>query len=101
MPTFQGQVTEDAIVQLIAYIKSLGGAPGEKTATAKSPEEKPTEPQPTEGGHAAAPATEGTPAVVAPPADPGQPDAGTNTPTNPQAEPPTEGKSSSGDEQTM
>ena len=28
MPTFQGQLTEDQVMSLIAYIKSLGGAPG-------------------------------------------------------------------------
>ncbi len=30
MPTFQGQVSEDQILQLIAYIKSLGGPPERK-----------------------------------------------------------------------
>jgi cytochrome c oxidase subunit 2 len=32
MPTFQGQVTEEQVVQLIAYLKSLSGTPGEGTA---------------------------------------------------------------------
>jgi cytochrome c oxidase subunit II len=36
MPTFQGQVSEDQMVQLIAYIKSLHGE-GEIPATAPSP----------------------------------------------------------------
>jgi cytochrome c oxidase subunit II len=35
MPTFQGQVTEEQLVQLIAYVKSLSGTPGEGT-TAQS-----------------------------------------------------------------
>jgi len=100
MPTFQGQVTEDAIVQLIAYIKSLGGAPGEKTAAVKSTEEKPAEPQPTEE-HAATSATEGTPAVGVPPADAGQPNAGTEAPATSPTEPQTDGTPSPNEEQTM
>jgi cytochrome c oxidase subunit 2 len=36
MPTFQGQVTEDQLVQLLAYIKSLHGA-GPATAPSPSP----------------------------------------------------------------
>jgi cytochrome c oxidase subunit 2 len=36
MPTFQGQVSEDQLVQLIAFIKSLQGS-GESPATAPSP----------------------------------------------------------------
>lgn len=36
MPTFQGQVSEDQLVQLIAYIKSLHGE-GQTPATAASP----------------------------------------------------------------
>jgi cytochrome c oxidase subunit 2 len=36
MPTFQGQVSEDQLVQLIAYIKSLH-AEGPTPATAASP----------------------------------------------------------------
>ncbi len=31
MPTFQGQVTEEQLVQIIAYVKSLSGAPGDGT----------------------------------------------------------------------
>lgn len=34
MPTFKGQVTEEQLVSLVAYIKSLGGAPGAATTTA-------------------------------------------------------------------
>jgi cytochrome c oxidase subunit 2 len=33
MPTFKGQVTEDQLVQLVAYIKSLGGAAGGNSPT--------------------------------------------------------------------
>ena len=36
MPTFQGQISEDQLVQLIAFMKSLQGA-GETPATAPSP----------------------------------------------------------------
>jgi cytochrome c oxidase subunit II len=100
MPTFQGQVTEDAIMQLIAYIKSLGGAPGEHAAVAKPTVEKPAEPQPTEG-QAASPATEEPPAAVSPPAEAGQPQAGTDTPTNPPSPPPADGTSSPNEEQAM
>jgi cytochrome c oxidase subunit 2 len=32
MPSFRGQVDEDQLLQLIAYLKSLGGAPGEAAA---------------------------------------------------------------------
>jgi cytochrome c oxidase subunit 2 len=32
MPTFKGQVTEDQLVQLIAYIKSLAGKEGQSAA---------------------------------------------------------------------
>ena len=32
MPTFQGQLTEDQVMSLIAYVKSLGGAPGAPAA---------------------------------------------------------------------
>ena len=37
MPTFQGQVTEDQLVQLVAYIKSLHGAGATTPTTAASP----------------------------------------------------------------
>ncbi len=101
MPTFQGQVTEDAIMQLIAYIKSLGGAAGEKTAAVKSTEGAPAEPQPTEG-HAVSPAPEEPSAAATPPADAGQPNAGTDTPTDPPLTPPADGtSSSSNEEETM
>jgi cytochrome c oxidase subunit II len=49
MPTFQGQVTEDAILQLIAYIKSLGGTPGAHAAAGT-----PTAAQPNAGTEAPA-----------------------------------------------
>jgi len=35
MPTFQGQVNEEQIVQLLAYVKSLGGNPAQPAATPK------------------------------------------------------------------
>ena len=34
MPTFKGQLSEEQIMQLIAYIKSLGGTPGSEGAAA-------------------------------------------------------------------
>jgi cytochrome c oxidase subunit 2 len=34
MPTFQGQVTEDGIQQLIEYVKSIGPTGGDKPAAA-------------------------------------------------------------------
>jgi len=34
MPTFKGQLNEEQILQLIAYIKSLGATPGEEGAAA-------------------------------------------------------------------
>ena len=52
MPTFQGQVTEDALLQLIAYIKSLSkGEAGAQSATAAAPAMGTSEAQaaPTEG----------------------------------------------------
>jgi cytochrome c oxidase subunit 2 len=100
MPTFQGQVTEDAIMQLIAYIKSLGGAAGVHSPAAKATGGTPTEsPAPTEG-HVTSPAPE-EPAATPPPADAGQTGAGTDTPTNPQTEPPAGGTHSPNEEQTM
>ena len=99
MPTFQGQVTEDAILQLIAYIKSLGGAPGEHVTAAKPTEAEPTEPQPTEG-QAVSPATE-APAAVAPPTDEAQPNAGTEAPAAQPTEPQADGASSPNEDQTM
>ena len=36
MPTFQGQVSEDNILQLIAYIKSLAATPEGKTTDAQA-----------------------------------------------------------------
>ena len=99
MPTFQGQVTEDAIMQLIAYIKSLGGAPGEKTAAVNPAEGKSADPTPMVGKEAHA--TEET-SPAAKPADEGQTNAGTDTPTNPPSTPPADGTSSSpNEEQTM
>jgi cytochrome c oxidase subunit 2 len=45
MPTFQGQVTEDQLVQLLAYIKSLGGSQNQAApAPASAPATKPAEP---------------------------------------------------------
>lgn len=44
MPTFQGQVTEDQLVQLLAYIKSLGGTQNQAApAPASSPANKPAQ----------------------------------------------------------
>jgi cytochrome c oxidase subunit 2 len=89
MPTFQGQVTEDAIMQLIAYIKSLGGAPGAHAAAAA-----PTEAQSTN------PAAE-APAAVAPPTDESQPNAGTEAPAGQPAEPQADGTSSPNEDEAM
>ena len=79
MPTFQGQVTEDAILQLIAYIKSLGGTPGAQSTT---------------------PANE-APAAVAPPTEESQPNAGTEAPAGQPAEPQADGTSSPNEDQAM
>jgi cytochrome c oxidase subunit 2 len=38
MPTFQGLVTEEQLLQLIAYVKSLGGLPPAASAPATAPE---------------------------------------------------------------
>ena len=46
MPTFQGQVTEEQLVQLLAYIKSLHGA-GPTTAASPSPARAVPSPSPT------------------------------------------------------
>jgi cytochrome c oxidase subunit 2 len=47
MPTFQGQVSEDQLVQLVAFIKSLPGAgkTGQAQAPAASPVASPTQNQ--------------------------------------------------------
>ena len=37
MPTFQGQISEDQLVQLLAYIKSLQANSPQQTAPASSP----------------------------------------------------------------
>ncbi len=37
MPTFQGLVTEEGVLQLIEYIKSLGAKPGTPATPAASP----------------------------------------------------------------
>jgi cytochrome c oxidase subunit 2 len=78
MPTFQGQLTEDALLQLIAYIKSLakqeGGQPTggqaaeakpaeEKSGTEMKPPERQSEGQPDEGKPADAQPAEGQPAT--------------------------------------
>ena len=89
MPTFQGQVTEDAILQLIAYIKSLGGAPGAHVTAAT-----PTE------GQSTNPATE-APAAVAPPTDESLPNAGTEAPAGQPTEPQADGTSSPNEDQAM
>jgi cytochrome c oxidase subunit 2 len=50
MPTFQGQVSEESVLQLIAYIKSIGpqgrqaGAPGASPPAAASPTPAPSAP---------------------------------------------------------
>lgn len=49
MPTFQGQVTEDQVLQLIAYIKSLSNPAGGQSAVSKPAEETPAEAKPAEG----------------------------------------------------
>ncbi|HEX3185991.1 MAG TPA: hypothetical protein VHQ94_14425, partial [Pyrinomonadaceae bacterium] len=51
MPTFQGQVTEDQLVQLVAYIKSLhpsGTQTPATTAASPSPSRAVTAPSPTQ-----------------------------------------------------
>jgi cytochrome c oxidase subunit 2 len=70
MPTFQGQVTEDALLQLIAYIKSLSkGEAGAQGATAATPavgtseaQAAPTENLPSATTEHAAPPGDGQPA---------------------------------------
>jgi len=49
MPTFQGQVSEDQLMQLVAYIKSLhvGGQQTPVTAASPSPARAVTAPSPT------------------------------------------------------
>jgi cytochrome c oxidase subunit II len=89
MPTFQGQVTEDAILQLIAYIKSLGGAPGAHTVAGAPPAAQST-----------TPATE-APAAVAPPTEESQPNAGTEAPAGQPTEPQADGTSSPNEDQAM
>lgn len=44
MPTFQGQVSEDQLVQLVAFIKSLQGAAGQAPAGTASPSLSPGSP---------------------------------------------------------
>ena len=56
MPTFKGQVTEEQIGSLIAYIKSLGGTPSGSNAPAAAP-------APAAANKAAAPAGSPTPAA--------------------------------------
>ena len=46
MPTFQGQVSEDGILQLISYVKSLSEAP----APAAAPTKAVAEPAAAKGG---------------------------------------------------
>jgi cytochrome c oxidase subunit II len=60
MPTFQGQVTEEQLLQLIAYIRSLGnqGQPAEQSGTAAPPATS----QPPAPGSTPAPATAPAPA---------------------------------------
>jgi cytochrome c oxidase subunit 2 len=50
MPTYQGQLSEEQVLQLIAYVRSLGGQPGSATT----------------GARTAAPSTETTTGGVAP-----------------------------------
>jgi cytochrome c oxidase subunit 2 len=61
MPTFQGQVTEEQLVQLLAYVKSLSGTPGDGTtpqaaaaasAAAAPDANAPAAPQPNAAGPA-------------------------------------------------
>jgi len=49
MPTFQGQISEEQILQLIAYIKSLSSAAGGQAAATKPAEEQPTNTPPAGG----------------------------------------------------
>ena len=80
MPTFQGQVTEDQLLQLIAYVKSLSapsagsaaGTPG-STSSAGSPAATPApRATPTAGAPAATPAGRATPSAGRPAASPGR-----------------------------
>lgn len=82
MPTFQGQVTEDAIMQLIAYIKSLGGQPGAHVA-APVAAPPPVAPPP-------AAAVEVKPTEEAAPTPVPTPDASQAKPEEPQASTKTE-----------
>jgi cytochrome c oxidase subunit 2 len=45
MPTFQGQISEDQVIALISYIKSIGTAPGteQPTSSGASPNQYGTE----------------------------------------------------------
>ncbi len=64
MPTFQGQVTEEQLVQLIAYVKSLSGTPGEGTAA--SAEGAGTAAAPNTPATPNSPSTTAAPAAAAP-----------------------------------
>ncbi len=111
MPTFQGQVTEDAIMQLIAYIKSLGGQAGAHAAPAAAPtpppaiEVKPTEeaaPAPTpDDSQAKTEEQQASPKEEAPAAAPTpeekQPSTEGNTQENKPTEPQADGSPSADD----
>jgi cytochrome c oxidase subunit 2 len=104
MPTFQGQITEDAIMQLIAYIKSLGGQPAAHAAPAAatpSPavEEKPQATEKVEPAPAADDnrATTEEPQAAVPAQEEKQPDPENHTQEPQPTEPQTDEQSSADD----
>jgi cytochrome c oxidase subunit 2 len=54
MPTFQGQVSEDQLQQLIEYVKSIGPTSGDKGGPGAAPGAKPTAAAPAAGAQPAA-----------------------------------------------
>ncbi len=49
MPNFQGQITEEQVIQLIAYIKTLSAGAATPAATGPAPKPKPVSPTRTQG----------------------------------------------------
>lgn len=79
MPTFKGQVTEEQLVSLVAYIKSLSGNTGGTTTTTT------TSGGMNNGGNMTGTGSANSNSLVAPRADRG---AGNNQGSNPNAPPP-------------
>jgi cytochrome c oxidase subunit 2 len=73
MPTYEGQISEEGVMQLIAYIKSLGSADPESATSAGAAPAGATTVD--EGGGQRGSPTEGPPAAAPPPADPPAPAA--------------------------